>query len=299
MKKFTGIMPALITPFDENYKIRQAAVRELMDFHYERGVKGFYVCGNTGEGPVLPAKTRMEMTEVVLEHNKGRGKVICHVGAPCDKDVKELVKHAEQSGVDALSSLPPNFFYQYTDEETYAYFKSIADGASLPVLVYATVMMQTTDLRGLMRRLMKIPNVIGLKYTIPNYYEMSLLRKEFGDEINIINGPDETILAGLSMGMDGGIGSTYNVMPGLFVKLYEHFQKNEIAQARECQLKINGIIDVLKKHSENGAIKAIKEALKLMGFDMGSSAFPGKTYSKAETDELKKELIAAGLDRLN
>ena len=51
--RFTGIMPALVTPFDAEGKIKKNTVRQLIDWQLQGGVKGFYICGSTGEGPAL------------------------------------------------------------------------------------------------------------------------------------------------------------------------------------------------------------------------------------------------------
>ena len=136
--KFKGIMPALITPFDENGNIYTDTVAELVHYHLNAGVNGFYVCGATGEGPALSKKSRMEMTEAVIDANKKQGRVIVHVGSINAEETIALTRHATKAGADGISSVPPLYFYKYTQKEIMEYYKKIADNTDLPILLYAT-----------------------------------------------------------------------------------------------------------------------------------------------------------------
>ncbi len=287
-------MPALITPFNSDGTIIRNTVKELLDFNYSKGVDGFYICGSSGEGPVLSLASRMAMAEAVIENNNNRGVIIAHIGSHSFNDTLELTKHATNIGVDAISSLAPNFYYNYTDNEIIEFYKAIADVTDKPVLVYATAMLKTGNLVRLVESFMKIKNVIGLKFTIRDYFLLRKVKEVNGGNINIINGPDETLLCGLVMGADAGIGTTYTIMPEIYSNLYEAFITGDLKTAQECQYKINRIIDILIKHSDNGAIKATKETLRLMGYNVGKCAEPAKTYTKTEIDALKADLMGIG-----
>ncbi len=291
---FQGVMPALVTPFTPERKLIPGAVRALMDFELSRGVRGFYINGSTGEGPVLSRSLRMAMTDAAVEAAAGRGVVIDHVGAPDFEDALALAENARNSGVDAVSSLVPNFYYANTEDEIVDYYKRIAAAAEKPLLVYATPMI-TGDVVALMSRLLQIDGVIGCKFTRYNYYEMSLVKMLDHGNVNVINGPDEMLLAGLSMGADGGIGSTYNIMPERFAALYDAFRAGDLRKAREIQYGINRVIRVLIRHGKGNVVKTVKETLLLMGFDAGYAAAPAAPFDPARRDALKKDLIEAGL----
>ncbi len=66
-----------------------------------------------------------------------------------------------------------------------------------------------------------IPNVIGAKYTLSDYYVFRKLKEINGGDINMLNGPDETLICGLMMGADGGIGATYNIMSNKYCDIYK------------------------------------------------------------------------------
>lgn len=284
---FRGIMPALITPLNDNGTIREKSVRPLMDWQSAQGVQGFYVLGATGEGAVLAEKERMRMAEAAADAVKGTGKkLILHIGAPELASAERLAKHAREVGADAVSSVYPNFFCHYSVEEALDYYRRLIDACGLPMLGYCQALMQGADVVSFVDRFMQLDGTIGVKYTFPNYYNMYLIKQLCSGNINVINGPDETLLAGLSMGADGGIGSTYNLMADWYVQLYSAFCANDVSAASALQQKINRVIGVCIRY---GVVPSIKLCLNEMGFDVGHAAAPGRRY----TEEQRKEIITA------
>ncbi len=294
--QFTGVMPALITPFDNEGCIKKNVVRDVINWELSAGVKGFYICGSSGEGPALMRSTRMEMAEIAVDEVKDRGVIIDHIGAPNIHDTLALVKHATEIGVDAISSLAPTYFFKYTEDELYDYYKLISDNTDKPLLVYATATIGVSDFPRLMTRLIEIPNVIGVKFTIRDCFELRKTKEVNGGNINLINGPDETLLCGLIMGADGGIGTTYNVMPEWYVKLFDAFKKGDLVTAQEYQFKCNRVTDALIRHSKFGAIRATKAALRIKGFDVGGAVYPAKEFNDDMLTALKQELSVLGIE---
>lgn len=291
-KLFKGIKSALVSCFDENENVNGDDMRRLMRWHIKEGFSGFYINGGTGEGPRLQKETRKRIAEIAVDEVKGTGAdIINHVGAIDLRTAVELAEHAAKVGCDAISSVPP-FFFGYGEEQIYEYYKAIADASGLPVLMYASPLAGVNITPKMVDRLMdRIPNLIGLKWTSPNYYTMHQITDLKGGNINVINGPDETLLLGLTMGADGGIGATYNVMPKLFQQIYNLYQEDRIHEAREVQFKVNKLIDILIEHGVNCGVKQI---LCDLGYDAGYSAYPGKRF----TDE-EKEIFRGKLKAIN
>ena len=289
-KLFSGVMPALVTPFDSEGALKEAAAQRLIQWELSHDIQGFYINGATGEGLFLPEETRRQMAEIAVSLCKGRGVVINHVGAVDPAQALRLARHAGQTGCSAISSMAPNYLTTYTDDQVLDYYKRLADAASLPVLVYCTGLLKGDPVR-FMEKAMGVEGIVGLKYTLPNYYNLQRITQLNHGDINVINGPDEMLVLGLFMGADGGIGSTYNLMPGWFADLYAAFRRGEIWKAREIQLRINKVIAVLLEY---GCIPAIKEGLSLLGFDPGQVAYPGKRFSEAERAAFRREMEQAG-----
>ena len=302
--QFTGVRCAIFTPLNEDSTVKREAVKPLVDFTLDRGVKGFYVAGSTGEGPILNQNERKAIVEETIKAAKSRKTVdgetpdvIVHVAAPYTPDAFDLAKFAKDAGADCISSLAPNFYgAAHTKDEVLDYYKRLADATDLPLLVYATPILTNSikDLKGFFEEAMQIDNVIGLKYTIRDYYNLSVLKQINGGDINIINGPDETLLGGLAMGADGGIGSTYNFCPELFVNIWNKFHAGDIEGARKDQDLVNSIITTFIK-SKGGYLTACKAALRIYGIDLGQCAYPCVRYDDSEIKALKERLVDAGM----
>ena len=104
-------------------------------------------------------------------------------------------------------------------------------------------------------------------------------------EMNVMNGPDEMLLCGLSAGCAGGIGTTYNVMLPLYKKIYELYNKGDMKEALEFQKKADKVVGVLIKY---GVIQATKAVLEMMGFEVGNATFPMKRYTDEEKAQVKE-----------
>jgi Dihydrodipicolinate synthase/N-acetylneuraminate lyase len=279
-------MPAIVSPVDEDGYVKEKVLRKLINWQLSAGCAGFYICGGTGEGVVMRPEARKEMAEIAVDEVKGRGCVIDHIGAVDLRTAMDLARHASDVGVDAISSVPP-FFYGYGEKEIIQYYQALSDSSDVPMLMYASPLAGTNITCEMVERMLKIKNLIGLKWTSYNYYEMRRIKELNGGDINVINGPDETILCGLSMGADGGIGATYNLMPGLFVMLYNCFMKGDITGAQKVQFKINKLIQVLLKY---GVLNGIKDALEMLGYDVGYCTYPMKRFTTAEQESFREQL---------
>lgn len=114
-----------------------------------------------------------------------------------------------------------------------------------------------------------------------------------GGDINVINGPDEMLICGLTMGADGGIGSTYNMMGPAFVKLYNAFTEGRFEDARQLQFRINRCIEIMLRHDG-----CMKQVLSEGGIDVGKPAFPGRVYTREEMRGIMDELNRVGYQEL-
>ena len=293
--KIRGILPALITPFDDEQHIKKASVKPLIDYGYAAGVNGFYICGGTGEGPVLRPSARMDMLEAVMDADNGRGQIVVHVGAPNALDTLDLARHAEKCGAAAISCLAPFYQYKYTAEELIDYYKRLADSVSTPLIVYAAGSLPASASLAVMKELLAVENVIGIKYSLDDYAAMMELKRLNGGNINVLNGPDDTLLCGLAVGADGGIGATYNIMPERYVQIYNAFMRGDINEARRIQSSCNDVLRALLKYSKNSTIKSLKAVLTMMGFDVGNAGYPAEHYPDDTMAALKDDMISLGI----
>lgn len=258
LSKFKGVFVALNAIFDENDCVDLETTKTLVKIYREKGVKGVYVCGSTGEGFLLSTEERMQVTEAVKEAAGDDFTVIVHVGCAGSKESIRLAKHAEKIGVDAISAVP-SVYYRLPPKSVEMHWNAIIDSTNLPFIIYNIPQLTGFHLPyDLFERMAKNPKVIGIKNSEEPVFNMERFRTIAGDDFIIFNGSDEQFLGGRLMGADAGIGGTYGTMPELFVALDKYICDGEIEKAKALQYKINEIIfDLLACDSLYGAAKQV------------------------------------------
>lgn len=228
-----GVIPAMVTTFDENEEVDLQRARALVRYLVESGVHGLYITGSTGEGFLMTAQERKAYTEVVIDEVNHRIPVIVHVGDIGTKKSIDLAKHAEQAGADAISSVPP-FYFKFNGDDVFNYYKDIAESVSIPMVVY-NISLAGLMSNSLIKRIASVENVKGLKFTGREHDDMCALKQELGPDFMIYSGCDEMATQGLLAGADGLIGSTYNLMPDTFIEIYDLAMKGDYVAAFEIQ----------------------------------------------------------------
>ena len=142
-----------------------------------------------------------------------------------------------------------------------------------------------------MVELCQIPNVRGFKYTAYDMYLLEQILSLSGGTLNVFSGPDQLFAPMLTVGVDGAIGTTYNVLPGHFCRLYRAFQDGDVAQARALQSQANRVIDTFIAH---GGLPAVKEMMRMIGFDCGHCRRPFRRLSEDEVAALRADLEKIG-----
>ena len=286
MKKFTGIYPALVTPFDEHGAINPKAVSELVDRCLEKGVSGFYVGGSTGESFLLSPDERRYMLEQVMKAINGSVDVIANIGVFATEQGLELAKHAESLGVSAISSVPP-FYFPFTMDEYVQYYNDLAEGVSVPVIVYnipamSGITFKTEDID----RLFANDKIIGMKHTSYDLFQLERILKNYPEK-NIFCGHDELFLSAAAVGNRAGIGSTFNFMAEKFVKIQNLLAENKWEEAAAIQDEANAVVEALCKV---GVFKGVKAALQMQGIDCGLCRRPFQPLDNGQLSYLKNVL---------
>ena len=270
--KYQGIIPAFYACYDAEGKINPEGVRALTRWFVEKGVKGLYVGGSSGECIYQSKEERKVVLENVMAEAKGKLTVIAHVACNNTADSQELAAHAESLGVDAIASIPPIYFHL----PPYAiakYWNDISDAApNTDFIIYNIPQLAGVALSvPLLKEMLKNPRCIGVKNSSMPTQDIQMWRDEGAI---VFNGPDEQLISGLVMGAVGGIGGTYGAMPELYVKLFECVKSGDMATALEIQNDCCRII--YKLCSGHGNMYGmIKEVLRKMGCpDCGSVRAP-------------------------
>ncbi len=283
---FSGAWPALVTPFTVEDKVNVAVLRELVEYLIDKRVGGFYVCGGTGEGLFMSPEERKLVTETVVDQVGARVPVIAHIGSMIVSDAIQLAKHAQEVGAAGISSVIPPMFQN--TESLYPYFERVGAAApDIPLLTY--IFGGPTDAGALMRQLMAIPTVAGAKYTGPNMYEFREIVELRGDNWSIFSGMDEQCLYAAMQGACGNIGSTLNYIPGIYREIHNSYKMGDIAKGQELQVRANHVTRVLFSF---GFFGALKEVMRMLGFDCGKPRLPHVPFAGEKRDDLRAQLEA-------
>ena len=289
-KLIRGIVPALCTPFDEKDELAirrvPALIRALLDAH----VAGFFVCGSTGEGKSMTAPERKQMAEAAVREVGGTVPVIVHVGATSTENAVALAKHAAAVGADATASVAP-VESPGNLPAAVEHYGAIGAATNLPFYVYwiAASADRAVTADQFLTSMKSVKNFGGFKFTDTNFYLFQQLVDCSGGKLNALTGPDEMCLAGMVMGSDGAIGSTYNIMPRLFVGMYEAFHRGDIKRAMAAQVQANRVISPLLRV---GVLAGAKAILGWRGIPVGKPRPPTPDLSPEDLEELKHGLDA-------
>lgn len=284
----SGILPAIVTTFDEEGRFRPAPFEKLAARLYEAGVDGLYVCGNTGEGMEQSVAQRKRVAEAALRCAPAGKMIIIHIGAATLADAVDLARHAAHAGAPAVSSLPPAG--AESAEEVMDYYRRLAQASPVPLLVYHFPAVSPVKLTGdEVMRLCELPNVAGIKFTDKDLF---LMWRLVHAGVRVFNGYDEVLAAGLFMGAGGGIGSIYNLTPATFVRLREAARNGRWEEARSLQSAINELIAAILRYPVQAAVKGL---LELTGIECGICLPPRRALSAGERDHLAALVRATAL----
>lgn len=288
-EKLKGLFSALLTPFDKNGQFNPFAMEQLVEFNIANGIDGFYVGGSTGEGLLLTNEERKQVFRCVAQATKGRVPLIAHVGTLSTDAAIDMAKCAEEVGYDAISAVAP-FYYAFPYEAVMGYYKDIVASVDLPMIIYNFPNSGGFSFtRDIANELFKDERFIGIKHTSGDMFALQQF-KHMDREILVYNGFDETLLAGLAMGADGAIGSTYNFMGKKFKKIMTDFLAGRLAEAKKGQNEADDIICEMIKY---GVFQSEKAILEEMGVPMGQCRRPFLPITPACRAAMKQ--IAANL----
>lgn len=282
---FSGIYPALLTPLDSNQNLRGEVAQQLLQHLLAAGVNGVYIAGSTGEGMRLSMSTRKALVESLMPALPEEKQLIVHVGTPAIADAIELAEHAARHGAHAISSLPP----VGDSRQVHRFYEQLAKHSPLPLILYYFPKVIPTAF-GDPQELIDVcdlPNVLGVKFTDFNFYLLQRLVKRGK---LVFNGYDEALAAGLLMGAQGGIGSTYNMMPQVYLEIFRAAQRGDWESARRWQSRANDVLTVLLRYP---FFPALRTVIKERGFDCGPM-MSGETFrSSAQQQQFFSELNSA------
>ena len=281
-----GIYSALMVPYNEDGSINEKGLREIVRYNIDKmGVDGLYVGGSTGENFMISTEEKKKVFEIAIDEAKDAVHLIAQVGSINLHEAVELGKYVTKLGYKCLSAVTP-FYYKFDFEEIKDYYETIVRETGNYMVIYSIPFLTGVNMSlSQFGELVKNEKIIGVKFTAGDFYLLERVRKAFPDKL-IFAGFDEMLLPATVLGVDGAIGSTYNVNGIRAKKIFELAKQSKIAEALEIQHVTNDLIEGILS---NGLYQTIKEILKLEGVDAGYCRKPMKKIGEKQV-EFAKEL---------
>jgi 4-hydroxy-tetrahydrodipicolinate synthase len=241
-----GIFTPAITIFDHNGRLDLAGNEKAINRLVEQGVNGILFLGSIGEFFTLTLAEKQALINLAVRTVAKRASVLIGTGGTLVSEVIELTQYAQKAGADYAVAISP-YYFKLDEESLYRYYAGIATAVNLPLLLYNFPDRTAVDLspRLVLRLAREFSNIVGIKDTVDN---ISHTRKLIGavkaelPEFAVFSGYDEYLIPNLIAGGNGMIGGLSNLVPQMFVRLYQAFRDNDLVTVTALQQQINGLM---------------------------------------------------------
>ncbi|MGG7142137.1 N-acetylneuraminate lyase [Clostridium nigeriense] len=280
-----GLFSALLVSFDKEGNVNEKGLREIVRYNIDVcKIDGLYVGGSTGENFMLSIEEKKKIFEIVKDEAKDKVTLIAQVGSLNLKEAVELAKYVTELGYNALSAVTP-FYYKFDFEEIKNYYNTIVNSVNNKMIIYSIPFLTGVNLSlEQFRELFENEKIIGIKFTAGDFYLLERVRKAFPDKL-IYSGFDEMLLPAVALGVDGAIGSTYNVNGIRARQIFDLVREGKLEKANEVQNVTN---DFISDAISNGIYNTLKLILQERGVDAGYCREPFKSYTREQIDRSKE-----------
>ena len=289
-----GILIPVITPFDNNQRVDEPMLRQLIDFYSESGVQGLFVLGSSGQGPVMSTEERKRAAEAAVQQAAHRTPVIIHVGTADTETTVELAEHAAAQGADAVAVVPPFYYSDHTEYEIISHYKAVGDATPLPIFIYENPRYAGMSIKPDLAARMKdmIPSIKGIKVA---YGLGSML-----DYVRLL--PDVSVFTGnadlfglVPFGLAGMINPPTSFAPEMCVALWEALESKDYNRAVEIQEQVNTTWRLVRDAIQRYGRSTVAETYRMRGFAI--QRFPKwdtEPMPSEARERLRKELEEVG-----
>lgn len=280
---FEGVATALVTPF-KNGTVDYAMLEKLIDFQLAAGVDAIVVCGTTGEASTMSMPEQLGAIAHAIQYTAGRCKIIAGTGSNNTAHCLEMSRAADAMGASALLLVTP-YYNKCTQEGLARHYLAVADAVRCPVIAYNIPSRTGVEISvDTLCTLCQHPNINGIKEAGGSTAKVARTLDRCGEALCVWSGNDDEIVPFMSLGARGVISVLANVQPKQTLALVRACQDGRYHEAGKLQCQLMPLIDAL--FCEVNPIP-VKQALKLIGFDVGEPRLPLTPLSKTHEDLLK------------
>ncbi len=294
--RITGLVAAPFTPLSDDCELALARIPVYAASLVRDGVAGAFICGTTGEGASLTTAERMTVASAWCSIPRLPIRIIVHVGHNSGADSRNLARHAQKVGADAIATLAPSVFRPTDIAGLVDWCALIAAAAPrLSFYYYHMPSMAGADfgmaefLRAASRR---IPTFAGIKFTHDNLMDFGDTLRAAGTQHSVLAGRDEILISYLVLGATGAVGSTYNYAAPIYHQLIAAHAAGDLKTARKWQDLVRAFIGVMARSGGMSANKAIMGMV--TGIECGPVRLPLRSLGKAHKARLRADLTKIG-----
>ena len=280
---FTGACTALVTPF-QNGKVNYSMLEQLLQRQMDAGIGTVVLCGTTGESPTLSPQEKVSIFRHAKEYCGRECTIIAGSGSNSTKAAIELSRTAEECGVDGLLVVSP-YYNKATADGLYSHYRAIAAAVNIPVIIYNVPLRTGVDIPvDVYRQLSEIPNIAGVKEASTDIMKTVRIRAFCPEDFAVWSGNDEMTVPIISLGGQGIISVTSNIVPEQMQAMTQKALKGDFRCAASMQSELLPLMEAM--FCEVNPIP-VKAALHLLGYDCGNCRMPLTPLLPHHEKELK------------
>ena len=289
---FSGIIPPVLTPLDENGGLDAAGLEKVLERLITGGVHGLFILGTTGEGPSLSHDLRRSLIRETNRITGGRLPILVGI---TDTSI-QMADFAAENGASALVVAPP-CYHPVTQDDLLRYLEQLARRLPLPTLLYNMPSHCKTWYEiDTLRRAFEIDRYVGLK---DSSHDMSYFQKAAElmlpqKRLSLLIGPEELLPEAMKIGAHGGVCGGAHLLPRLFVRVVEAGAAGDAAAMEQLTKRIGDLRAVYK--AGGGFLKSMKAAMSILGIIQNRLAPPLYPLGGEVFESVRRKLAEVGID---
>ena len=282
--RFGRMIPAMVTPFDENRELDVDKVQALAARLVDGGSDSLIINGTTGESPTVFYPQKIELFRAVVEAVGDRVPVIANVGDNCTADTVDFAREVAELGVDGFMCVVP-YYNKPPQEGIYQHFRTIANAVELPIILYnipgrCVVNMEAETTLRLAR---ECANVVAVKEASGKLDQVKAIVEGAPEGFAVYSGDDAATFDIMRLGGAGVISTIGNVAPARMKEIVDLCAAGDWEAAAAAN---EALMPLMKGLFETSNPILVKEALKLLGFPVGGVRLPLVDATPAQSERL-------------
>lgn len=291
--RFGRMIPAMVTPFDENLDLDLKQARALARRLVDRGADALIINGTTGESPTVFYPQKMQLFEAVVSEINGQVPVLANVGDNCTADTVSFAQDVQKLGVDGFMLVVP-YYNKPPQEGLYQHFKTIANSVDLPCILYnipgRCVINMTAETT--LRLANDCKNIVAIKEASGNLEQMAEIINNAPDGFDVYSGDDALTFDLMKLGGAGVISTIGNVAPDRMKEICELCAAGNFEAAAAANEALMPLMEELFITSNP---IMVKEALNLLGFPVGGVRLPLVNATPEQSAQLAEVMRQVGV----